>query len=80
MDARFEITAPMDEKVFILVGTSETVSWSNNRTPFLQPMTTFKDFTDQGFDTDDFIACQELGIGKVYEDTDFEGIYIMRVQ
>ena len=73
-----ELIAPKDEKIFIAVGTSDIATWAcDGATPFVIPMQSDDDFNRNGFD---FAEYQDMVVGEVRHEKDYEGVMVIRLQ
>lgn len=73
-----ELIAPKGEKIFIAVGTTDITSWaSDGASPFVLPMQGDEDFDRNGFD---FAEYQDMEVGEVRHEGNYEGIMVIRVQ
>lgn len=72
------LTAPKGEKIFLAVGTSEITTWAcDGATPFVLPMQSDEDFDKNGFD---FAEYQDMRVGEVRQEGDYEGVMVIRLQ
>lgn len=74
------LNAQENEKIFLIIGTSEVGEWALNDKPFVIPVKTEEQFDEQGFDGYEFKMCQKLNVGEITRNFDYKGIYVMRVK
>lgn len=67
------------EGSFLMIGTSEIGSWTKGQ-PFVVSMETLEDFILNGFDEYEYADLQNMKVGEMRKDFDYEGIYVIRVK
>ena len=73
------LKSPKGEKIFIAIGTTDTAAWAEDSTPFITPMQTQRDFSDNGF-AEEWKTANSLAVGETLKCDDYEGVIVMRLQ